>query len=62
MPPRPDAVTSEMGRTKTLALTSLRRLVLDRPAEILAGLGRLGGKLGGALDRCVVGGGAACFR
>src|SRR5712691_568599 len=29
-------------------------LVLDRAAEILAGLGRLGGELGGALDRGVV--------
>src|SRR5712691_2529955 len=29
-------------------------LVLDRPAEILAGLGRLGGELGGVLDRGVI--------
>src|SRR3989441_9549156 len=39
-------------------------LVLDRPAEILAGLGRLGGELGGALDRGVVRPGAreGCLR
>src|SRR5712691_6319946 len=82
MPPRPDAVTLELGELKPSpsppsagALQGFAEragrqhsdqvpLVLDRPAQILAGLGRLGGELGGALDGGVVRSGAleGCLR